>query len=227
MATCCRIAVQHTDGTYASIYCHSDGYPEHVGAFLLKFYNDKSLALSLIGLGDMSRIGVRVKPVGPHSFDSPEEGVCVYYGRDRGEDGTDFSISDSYAELAKLADMSWAEYLYIFSDRTGWSVTSNTDIEVFEDASHIQLARHPQIDLGDDEPGTLGPRELLLYERLLLSEETSKALELLEENGEIDLMKSAHDFPLRAYRDAVITLRELRDTARRQGSYDDEAQHTA
>ena len=42
----------------------------------------------LIALGDISSLAASVKPAeGEHTFESPQEGVVVAYGRDRHEDG--------------------------------------------------------------------------------------------------------------------------------------------
>ena len=38
MSTRSRIAIKQNDGTYKSIYCHSDGYLEHNGYILYNYY---------------------------------------------------------------------------------------------------------------------------------------------------------------------------------------------
>lgn len=72
---------------YKGIYCHLDGYPEHNGALLLECYNTLEKVQELISHGDMSSLAERIEPEAgtKHSFDNPQDGVCVYYHRDRGE----------------------------------------------------------------------------------------------------------------------------------------------
>lgn len=86
MSTRSTISVVLNDGTVRSIYCHFDGYLEGVGAQLLKHYNSQDLADALIKLGDLSVLGDRIDPINQHSFNYPEDGTCIYYARDRGDD---------------------------------------------------------------------------------------------------------------------------------------------
>lgn len=57
MSTRSRIAIEQSDGTIKSVYCHSDGYPEGVGAILKKHYTDPEKIEKLLELGDLSRLG--------------------------------------------------------------------------------------------------------------------------------------------------------------------------
>lgn len=88
MSTHSSIAVLHKDGSVSEVYCHFDGYPEGVGKFLKTHYNTQELADALVALGDMSYLAEKILPIGIHSYDKPESGVTVFYGRDRGEDNT-------------------------------------------------------------------------------------------------------------------------------------------
>lgn len=87
MSTISRIAMKQDDGTYKSIYCHSDGYLEHNGAILYTYYIDKSKVEDLIKLGDISKLGKEVSPDSskPHNFKERQDDVTVAYHRDRGE----------------------------------------------------------------------------------------------------------------------------------------------
>lgn len=85
MSTRSRIGIQNSDGTFTSVYVHFDGYLSHHGPILLKHYTTEEKVRELLAPGDMSQLGERVNPIGPHSFDKSERGTCVYYGRDRGE----------------------------------------------------------------------------------------------------------------------------------------------
>jgi hypothetical protein len=85
MSTRSTIAVQHADNSISQIYCHFDGYPSHNGQILQTHYNTLELAEELVSNRDLSILGTRIKPIGPHSFEHPEKDTCVYYARDRGE----------------------------------------------------------------------------------------------------------------------------------------------
>lgn len=69
------------------VYCHWDGYPEHVGKILFCYYNDSAIVDKLISLGSISALYPELEPPEgvPHSFQEPVEGVTVAYHRDRGE----------------------------------------------------------------------------------------------------------------------------------------------
>ena len=88
MSTHCGIAIKTEQG-YKTIYCHHDGYPSYMYEMLTKNYNSEELATKLVSLGDASYIEAKLEPTGAHSFDNPEEGVSVFYHRDRGEPWVD------------------------------------------------------------------------------------------------------------------------------------------
>ena len=50
MATRSAIAIKQEDGKVKSVYCHSDGYPEHNGKLLLNFYNSDESANEIVNL---------------------------------------------------------------------------------------------------------------------------------------------------------------------------------
>jgi hypothetical protein len=123
MATRSRIGIVKENGTIESIYCHWDGYPSHNGRILLENYTDRSKVLELIGLGDLSSLGENVHPdpALPHTFDDPQDKVCVSYKRDRSEKGCD---SKTHIHLVNLMSAAgeFCEFIYIFEgDR--WIVT--------------------------------------------------------------------------------------------------------
>lgn len=76
-----------------SIYCHWDGYLEHNGALLMKYYNNYGRTEELINLGDISSLRPKISTKEEHSFDNPQEDVTIAYHRDRGED---LHISEEY-----------------------------------------------------------------------------------------------------------------------------------
>jgi hypothetical protein len=57
MGTRSNIIVQHPKtGTYASVYCHWDGYVEHHGPILLNNYSSLEQAVALVSLGGISQL---------------------------------------------------------------------------------------------------------------------------------------------------------------------------
>ena len=86
MATRSTIAVQLADGSIRQVYCHWDGYLEHNGQILFKYYNSQELAELVTSGGAIGVLEARFTPTGDHSFGAPEDAVTVLYARDRGED---------------------------------------------------------------------------------------------------------------------------------------------
>ena len=88
MATRSSITAKMTDGTFKSVYCHWDGYLSNNGKILAENYNTQEKVESLLEHGDISSLGPHCdKPEG-HSYGNAADGRTVYYGRDRGEEGT-------------------------------------------------------------------------------------------------------------------------------------------
>jgi hypothetical protein len=116
MGTRSRIGVMHGD-VCKSVYCHWDGYLEYNGTLLQEHY-DSSKANFLVALGDISSLRPSIEiPEGvEHSFEKPAEGITVFYGRDRGEKGTDFRTDFTFADFLKRVDDCGAEYYYIMKD---------------------------------------------------------------------------------------------------------------
>ena len=124
MGTRSRIGVMHGDKV-KSIYCHWDGYLSHNGAILQEHY-DSAKANNLVALGDMSSLGQVIgeaHPFGYHGTDISAEDyekqfgeMCTFYGRDRGESGTEFRVAHTFAEFLEQAEGCGAEYYYIMKD---------------------------------------------------------------------------------------------------------------
>jgi hypothetical protein len=119
MATRSTIAVQTADGTVRQVYAHWDGYLEHNGRILAEHYDEQELVEALVEHGDISSLRAKINPEGSHSFDDPQEDVTVYYGRDRGEKGTEFRSIASVTEYQRSGQRE--EYDYLFSDGV-WTV---------------------------------------------------------------------------------------------------------
>ena len=115
MGTRSRIGVMHGEQC-KSVYCHWDGYLEHNGRILLEHY-DSAKANQLVAHGDLSSLAPELHANGDsHSFASPKEGVCVFYGRDRGETDVDWAVDSTFEEFLERVDNCTAEYYYIMKD---------------------------------------------------------------------------------------------------------------
>lgn len=119
MSTRSYICIEQEDGTYKGSYCHCDGYLTYNGAMLLDHYSEREKVEKLVSLGDMSNLCENIEPNKnyPHSFESPQDGVTVFYGRDRGEKNTEareVSLEDINS------DDSWIEYCYVFGKDGKW-----------------------------------------------------------------------------------------------------------
>ncbi len=122
MATRSTIALEYADGTVDQIYCHWDGYLDNNGKILYKHYTDPFKVQRMMDLGDLSslRTSVIPEPYQGHTFEAPQDEVCVFYGRDRGEDGVGakrFADFDAY-----VADHQYEEYEYILRKDGHWYV---------------------------------------------------------------------------------------------------------
>lgn len=96
------------------IYNHSDGYLEYLGRMLLEHYNSEEKAKALVELGDVSIVKEKLAPAEGtvHGFDCDkrQEGVSVFYGRDRGEDWE--WIKPTTIQNTVFDEHSYYNYLY-------------------------------------------------------------------------------------------------------------------
>lgn len=95
MSTRSLIAMRNEDGSFDSIYCHWDGYPEYVGVQLYTKRNTPEKVRELIDMGDRSTI---------------DDDNSVYEDT-KGQ----FSHQETFEELVSAFKDSWCEYLYIYS----------------------------------------------------------------------------------------------------------------
>lgn len=129
MATRSLIA-QKEGRHYKAIYCHWDGYLDYNGAILVEHYNTPEQVSKLISLGDLSALREKLAPAEgeKHSFDNPQRDVCIFYGRDRGEEGVEAKTYKSRKALYEAARDCWAEYIYVF-DKGRWYYGDPSDAE--------------------------------------------------------------------------------------------------
>lgn len=118
MSTRSEIGILNKDNTVTSIYCHWDGYPEYNGTILFKYYTNEKIVMELIKNGDLSSLHENIQPDEnlQHSFEKPQENVCVYYHRDRGENWEHVKprTYENIKEWKKVVKKGWQEYLYLF-----------------------------------------------------------------------------------------------------------------
>ena len=112
------IGIEQPNGKIQSTYGHYDGYPQHTGKLLKKFYNNPSKVKQLLKLAKqgISFLDKSMKGGKDHSFDNPKKGETVFYGRDRGEKGSmtmKFKNIDEFGE--DFQQKYGAEYGYIWS----------------------------------------------------------------------------------------------------------------
>jgi len=136
MGTRSRIGVMHGD-KLKSVYCHWDGYLQHNGRILQNHY-DSAKANHLVSLGYISSLKEEIGVEHPFSqFDvtpnlSQDEyyekygKMTTFYGRDRKDSGTDFTVDQTYDEfLSKDYDY---KYYYIMRDGV-WYVGVAYDVD--------------------------------------------------------------------------------------------------
>jgi len=137
MGTRSRIGVMHGDNV-KSVYCHWDGYLEHNGAILQEHY-DSVKANQLVALGDLSSLRPEIGE--KHAFSQFElraeevagfklltENMCTFYGRDRGETGTEWKTHTNFVDFFAEVEGSWCEWYYIMRDGV-WYVGNRYDTD--------------------------------------------------------------------------------------------------
>ena len=95
-------------------------------------YNTLLAAEFLVSKGSLSVLAERVTPnpeVGIHNFDVAQNGVCVYYGRDRGEDDTEFAVFTSRDDFINGID---GEFFYLYTGGQ-WLVSEGKYWKVLKD----------------------------------------------------------------------------------------------
>ena len=123
MATRGNIGIVNEDGSITAIYVHFDSYPEYVGKMLLNHYNNDDIVNGLMNLGNLSILseslhsttGINLYSTNNrHTFNNPQDGVCVAYGRDRGDTGSDSVTFEDLGEYENFG--SGVDYQYLFED---------------------------------------------------------------------------------------------------------------
>lgn len=109
------------------IYNHSDGYLEYLGKMLIEHYNSEKQAKALVNLGDVSVVKEKISPEEGtiHTFDNRQEGVSVFYSRDRGENWDDIQPIRIENTVFENPDYTIV-YIYVYDvEEQAWLFTRN------------------------------------------------------------------------------------------------------
>jgi hypothetical protein len=123
MGTRSAIGYKTPEGKIRAKYSHYDGYVVGAGKTLQEHYQQARKVAQMVELGDQSYMAAEIFPMpgSGHSFETPEEGVTVFYGRDRGESNTEAVEFDTVQEFVEYYTDSGCEYFYLHTV-TGWIV---------------------------------------------------------------------------------------------------------
>ena len=109
MATRSNIGYIMPNGNIRSVYCHWDGYPSHNGRILQDHYQSAYKIAQLVELGDLSSLDAEIGRQVDFDDREAQKGQCVYYGRDRGETGTETQ------EISDVQDFVQNDYAYLWT----------------------------------------------------------------------------------------------------------------
>lgn len=146
MATRSNIGYITPEGKIRAVYCHWDGYPEHNGEMLRRYYTTTDKVKALVDLGSISALREEIGEKHPfdRNYDEPElkltDNWTLAYHRDRGEDWghTAPSTWDNAVEYTR--DME--EYAYLWNGED-WLVhaAGNNDANGFPIFDFVEVAQ--------------------------------------------------------------------------------------
>ena len=144
MGTRSAIGYKTAQGTIRAKYPHYDGYVSYTGVMLREHYTDPAKVKQMVELGDQSYLQPEIIPTEAHSFEAPQEGITIFYGRDRGETRVDAQEFETFAEFVEYYKDCGCEYFYVF-DGEDWIVNDHgatdaaTGFPVFDFVEVVQL----------------------------------------------------------------------------------------
>ena len=123
MGTRSAIGYKTPEGKIRAKYSHYDGYVAGAGKTLQEHYTQARKIAQMVELGDQSYMDKEIFPMlgSCHSFERPEEGVTIFYGRDRGESNVEAVEFDTVQEFVEYYTGSGCEYFYLHT-AAGWIV---------------------------------------------------------------------------------------------------------
>jgi hypothetical protein len=141
MATRSAIGIKHGDRIKA-IYCHYDGYVEHLGRALYTYYQDSIKVNRLISMGDMSVIGADIGE--KHSFNERSEylpdGIateCTFYNRDRGEQDVGHRSFATETDFIDYYSGSGVQFYYLY-DHGVWYYSAGKDFTPLHESTKVK-----------------------------------------------------------------------------------------
>ena len=130
MATRALIGYLDDDRVLTSTYNHYDGYPDHLGKMLDKYFSNEELAKKIAGTGYISYID------DDGNIESKNQ-----MNPERTELGRDLDFEDALFEMAKQIDRYGADFAYIWYEGDGdWTEIKNTGTRSMVDKLANQLA---------------------------------------------------------------------------------------
>ena len=106
--------------TIKAVYCHNDGYLEHVGTVLDSHYQDESKVDELLKHGDLSSLGNNIgEKINWDDIELQHKNQqCMFYARDRGENikaKQPTILEDDIALLEWSFEKCDAQYVYMYA----------------------------------------------------------------------------------------------------------------
>lgn len=136
MATRSLIGKQTQNGLVRNIYCHWDGYPEHNGYLLMRFYNTPEKVDQLLDLGNLSSLGQEIgEKQDFNDHDNHNRNWCLAYGRDRGGINEEATF-ESYDGFLKSQGI---DYIYLYTLDNKWECYRAHFMEKIDIAEHISF----------------------------------------------------------------------------------------
>ena len=136
MSTRSEIAIENKDGSISSVYCHSDGYIEHNGCCLNKYYNSHDLALSIINQNDCSYLGETIED-------------SRFYNSWRNENTKSKKYNNEACFMQDFNNDIFAEYIYLFKNNK-WYVSALKMLNNPNDNYSHCISYHNKFTLLDD-----------------------------------------------------------------------------
>ena len=134
MGTRSAIGIKHGDVVKA-VYCHWDGYLEHNGLLLARFYDNSVKVNKLISMGDLSSLGASIGEQQNFNdyreVDTLEETWCKFYKRDRGEENVDFRTFKDEQDFLENFN-GGEEFHYLFKDGKWYYSDSGSEFKPLE-----------------------------------------------------------------------------------------------
>lgn len=122
MSTRSAIGYKTEQGKIRAKYSHYDGYVMGVGRTLQEHYQETRKIAQMVDFGDQSYLAAEIYATIPgHSFETPQEGVTVFYGRDRSEANVDAQEFETVQEFVDYYAGAGCEYFYLHT-AAGWIV---------------------------------------------------------------------------------------------------------